>query len=144
MKALYAFILILLLLGCEENVNYKAPKDLISKSEMTDLLYDMHLVVGTSNVQNIYLEKNRNYMSLIYEKYGIDSIQFAESNMYYTSQIQEYEEIFEEVERRMKVLKEHYEAKMDSIMGVEMTERKAKERQDSIMKAQMKNQKIQN
>jgi hypothetical protein len=144
MKALYSFILILFLLGCEENVNYKEPDDLISKSEMTDLLYDMHLVVGTSNVKNIYLEKNRNYMSLIYEKYGIDSTQFAESNIYYTSQIQEYEEIFEEVERRMKILKEHYEAKSDSIMGLQNTERKAKERRDSIIKAQMENQNIQN
>ncbi len=81
---------------------------------------------------------------MVYEKYGVDSIQFAESNLYYTAQIQEYEEIFEEVERRMKILKETYEARMDSIMGLQDTEKKAKEKRDSIIKAQRENQRLQN
>ena len=111
---------------------------------MTDLLFDMHLVIGASNVQNIYLEKNRNYMSLVYEKYGVDSTQFAQSNIYYTSQISEYEEIFEEVHRRMKILKETYESRMDSIMGLQETEKKAKERRDSLIEVQKKRQNIPN
>jgi hypothetical protein len=134
----------LFLFACKENVNYIKPENLISKSQMTDMLFDMHLVVGTSNVKNLNLEKNRNYMSLVYEKYGVDSIQFAESNLYYTAQIQEYEEIFEEVQRRMKILKETYEARMDSIMGLQDTEKKAKEKRDSIIKAQRENQRLQN
>ena len=134
----------LFLFACKENVNYIKPENLISKSQMTDMLFDMHLVVGTSNVKNLNLEKNRNYMSLVYEKYGVDSIQFAESNLYYTAQIQEYEEIFEEVQRRMKILKETYEARMDSIMGLQDTEKKGKEKRDSIIKAQRENQRLQN
>lgn len=144
MKSFYTFILMLFLFACKENVNYIKPENLISKSQMTDMLFDMHLVVGTSNVKNLNLEKNRNYMSLVYEKYGVDSIQFAESNLYYTAQIQEYEEIFEEVQRRMKILKETYEARMDSIMGLQDTEKKAKEKRDSIIKAQRENQRLQN
>ncbi|MEL4456810.1 DUF4296 domain-containing protein [Lutimonas vermicola] len=144
MKILYSFILILFLFACQDKGNYKKPENLISKSKMTDLLLDMHLVVGTSNVQNIYLEKNRNYMSLVYEKYGVDSTQFAQSNLYYTSQIGEYEEIFEEVHRRMKILKETYESRMDSIMGLQETEKKANEKRDSIIEAQRKRQNILN
>ncbi len=64
MKSFYTFILMLFLFACKENVNYKKPENLISKSQMTDMLFDMHLVVGTSNVKNLNLEKNRNYMSL--------------------------------------------------------------------------------
>lgn len=144
MKLFYTFILMLFLFACKENVNYKKPENLISKSQMTDILFDMHLVVGTSNVKNLNLEKNRNYMSLVYEKYGVDSIQFAESNLYYTAEIQEYEEIFEEVERRMKILKETYEARMDSIMGLKDNENKAKAKRDSIINAQKEKQRIQN
>ena len=139
MKLFYTFILMLFLFACKENVNYKKPENLISKSKMTDMLFDMHIVVGTSNVSNLNLEKNRNYMSL-----GVDSIQFAESNLYYTAQIQEYEEIFEEVERRMKILKEKYEARMDSIMGLKDNENKAKAKRDSIINAQKEKQRIQN
>lgn len=134
----------LFLFACKENENYKKPENLISKSKMTDMLFDMHIVVGTSNVSNLNLEKNRNYMSLVYEKYGVDSTQFAESNLYYTAQIQEYEEIFEEVERRMKILKEKYEARMDSIMGLKDNENKAKAKRDSIINAQKEKQRIQN
>ena len=144
MRILYSFILTLFLLACQDKVNYKKPENLISKSKMTDLLFDMHLVIGASKVQNIYLEKNRNYMSLVYEKYGVDSTQFAQSNIYYTSQINEYEEIFEEVHRRMKILKETYESRMDSIMGLQETEKKAKIRRDSLIEVQKKRQNIPN
>jgi protein-tyrosine-phosphatase len=83
---------------------------------MIDLLYDMHLAVGTSNLRNKNLEKDRNYMSLVYEKYNIDSTRFAISNIYYTSRVDEYEEMFEEVERRLEELHEMYESERDSII----------------------------
>ena len=94
MKALYFILVLIVLCSCEDKIAYKKPVGLIDKAKMTDLLYDMHIVIGTSNIQNVHLEKNRNYMSLVYEKYGIDSVQFAASNLYYTSHIQEYEDIF--------------------------------------------------
>jgi hypothetical protein len=90
---------------------------------MIDLLYDMHVVIGTSNIKNVHLEKNRNYMSLVYEKYGIDSSRFASSNLYYTSNIVEYEEIYEEVERRLDTLKRFHQAFMDSISEEKTTDR---------------------
>ena len=118
MKVVYTFILVFFLYSCNDKVNYEKPEGLISKEEMTDLLYEMHLAVGTSNVRNIHLEKNRNYMSLVYEKYGIDSTQFAESNIYYTSNIDDYEEIYEEVQRRLDTLKKFHQHIMDSISGI--------------------------
>ena len=84
------FLIIMAFLGCDSKVNYEKPENLISKKKMTDLLYDMHLAIGTSNVQNVKYEKNRNYMAFVYEKYGMDSVQFAMSNIYYTSTIYEY------------------------------------------------------
>lgn len=108
------------LVSCESKVDYEKPKDLIPKEVMIDLLYDMHLAVGSSNLRNKNLERDRNYMSIVYEKYKIDSTRFAISNIYYTSQVDEYEEIFEEVEKRLEVLQSKYQNERDSIIQESM------------------------
>lgn len=116
MKLWSICLLALLLFSCDNaKVNYKKPDNLIPKDQMVDILYDIHLALGTSNQQNTQLEKNRNYMSLVYEKYGIDSTTFAISNIYYTAEIEQYEEIFERVEARLKEVKDVYDEKRDSI-----------------------------
>lgn len=123
MKRFYALFVVLLIWSCNDKVTYEKPENLIGKEKMTDLLYEMHIAIGTSNIKNVHLEKNRNYMSLVYDKYGIDSTQFASSNLYYTSNIIEYEEIYEEVERRLDTLKKYHQAVLDSISGAQTTER---------------------
>ena len=133
MKALYSILIVLLLTGCEDKIAYKKPANLIDKAKMTDLLFDMHLAIGTSNIKNIHLEKNRNYMSLVYEKYGVDSVQFAASNLYYTSHIQEYEDIFEEVDRRLQSLENEYEIPLDSLADTERLAREAQRKRDSTI-----------
>jgi len=116
MKRIAFFLLVLFLTSCESKVSYTKPDNLIPKDKMVDLLYDMHLAIGTSNVTNKNLEKNRNYLSLVYEKYGIDSVQFAMSNTYYTSNINDYEDIFKEVHKRLEVLHESYKTERDSLI----------------------------
>jgi len=138
MRAIYSILLIILFLGCEDKVNYEKPEGLIGKSKMVDLLFDMHLAVGTSNIQNVNLEKNRNYMSLVFAKYGIDSTQFATSNIYYTSNINEYEEIYEEVQRRLDTIKNFYQDRLDSLVGEQTTQRNkaVQKKTDSLEKYQ--------
>lgn len=114
MKNLVIFAVFILIVACESKVNYEKPENLIPRETMIDMLYDMHLAVGTSNLKNKHGEKDRNYMSLVYQKYGVDSTRFAISNIYYTSQAVEYEEMFEEVERRLEILHEQYESVRDS------------------------------
>lgn len=135
MRVVYSILIVLFLHACQDKVTYEKPEGLISKSKMTDLLYDMHMVIGTSNIQNVHLEKNRNYMSLVYEKYGIDSTQFAVSNLYYTAHVQDYEEIFEEVERRIEQLKDEMMPNADSIAGASKNARRAEQYKDSIERA---------
>lgn len=110
-------LLVTLIFSCESKVNYEKPEGLIPRDTMIDLLYDMHLAVGTTNLRNKNNEKDRNYMSLVHEKYGIDSTRFAVSNIYYTSQAVEYEEMFEEVERRLELLHEKFESERDSAIN---------------------------
>ena len=139
MKGVYAFLTIIIFWSCTDKVTYEKPENLIGKEEMIDLLYDMHVVIGTSNIKNVHLEKNRNYMSLVYEKYGVDSSRFASSNLYYTSNIEEYEEIYEEVERRLDTLKRFHQAFMDSISEDKTTDRNRviQIKKDSLQKTKL-------
>ena len=113
----FLFLFAALVMACQSKVNYEKPEDLIPKDVMIDLLYDMHMAVGTSNLRNKNLEKDRNYMSLVYENFGIDSTRFAISNIYYTSQPVEYEEMLEEVERRLEELHLQYRSNRDSLIN---------------------------
>jgi len=138
MKVFYFLFMVFLIFSCTDKVNYEKPEDLIDKEKMTNLLYDMHLAVGTSNIKNVHLEKNRNYMSLVFHKYGVDSTQFATSNIYYTSNINEYEEIYEEVQRRLDTIKNFYQDRLDSLAGEQTTQRNKaiQKKTDSLEKYQ--------
>jgi len=108
-------IILVLLVSCEGKTNYKKPNDLIAKDQMMDLLTDMHLAIGATSVNNIYSEKSKKYMSLIFDKYKIDSARFSSSNLYYTSNVDEYKKMYEEIEKRLKDLQSQYDIESDSI-----------------------------
>ncbi len=99
-------------MACTSNTIIKKPDHLISKNQMVDLLTDMLIASSAENIKNNNLERNVNYYPLIFEKYGIDSTRFKESNYYYTSQIDDYEKILKEVDKRLKSLKEKYDAEI--------------------------------
>ena len=95
----------LLVASCTSNTMYKKPDDLISKKQMIDLLTDLYLSSGTTNIKNINLENKVDYTPLIYEKYKIDSSRFKRSNFYYTSRIDDYDAILEAVSNNLTALK---------------------------------------
>jgi len=101
----YIILLSVFFIGCTSNTIIKKPDHLISKKQMVDLLTDMLIASGAENIKNEDLERNVNYFPLVFEKYGIDSTRFKESNFYYTSRIDDYEEILKKVEERLKSLK---------------------------------------
>lgn len=117
-KYIFYIVVLILFLSCESKTKYKKPENLIPKDQMIDLLTEMHLVAGSNNINNKNLEKNLNYMSLVFEKYKVDSVQFDANNVYYTSNIDEYEKMFEEVERRLKKLQDSYQDKTDSLIRI--------------------------
>jgi hypothetical protein len=131
-KVLASLCILFVLFACESKVNYQKPDNLLSKKQMVDLLFDMHIAAATSNVSNLKLVKNRNYMSLVYEKYGIDSTEFAINNLYYTSNIDEYEEIFEVLEKRLKKLQDSIYDTLDSLGREKKTPNYNKLMRDSI------------
>ncbi len=108
MKNLLFIIFLIVFISCESKVKYQKPDNLIPREQMIALLIDMHIASGTTGVRDKTDDKERNYMTLVYDKYQIDSTRFADSNFYYVSNIEEYESIFKEVEKQLKILQDQY------------------------------------
>lgn len=119
MKILSNFLIVLfLMVSCTSNTIYEKPKNLLSKNKMADILTDMYIAEGARSVNNKNLERLVDYMPLVYEKHQIDSVQFAESNFYYNTRIDDYEAIYKMVDQRLKNLHTKYDTiikKADSI-----------------------------
>nr|WP_262896266.1 DUF4296 domain-containing protein [Aureibaculum flavum] len=92
---------------------------MIEKDQMIKIWTDIYIARGARSVQTIDKRNNINYLPLVFEKYKIDSTQFSESNLFYTSKIDDYQKMFEEVNRRLKEKKKIYqpETEMDSIIN---------------------------
>ena len=92
-------------------------------------MYDVFILNAAKGAHKITLEKNGIFPEdYVFEKYEIDSLQFALSNEYYGFQVEEYEAIIAKVELRLNENKAKYQEQIE-------VEEKEKERQrDSIQK----------
>ncbi|NRD19149.1 DUF4296 domain-containing protein [Winogradskyella eckloniae] len=120
-------ILSLLVISCNSVDKPKKPNNLISEAQMSELLYDVYVVNAAKGINRKLLEKNGIVPeTYILEKHNIDSLQFAESNLYYSFNTEVYKGIIEKIKKRIETEKEAYEA----IRNIE--NKKDKRNSDSI------------
>ena len=102
MKRYLSYIgFVLMLAGCGEQL-MQPPGNLIPKAQMTDILFDISILDAINNSYPNALERNGiEIMPFVYDKYGIDSVQFAQSDLFYASRPVEYQEIYEALEARI-------------------------------------------
>lgn len=100
MNKIILFLTLAFLVSCH-NSELKKPDDLLSKKEMINLIYDMHLANKTINILPLDSIKNKNYLSVVSQKYKTDSTRFKKSNEYYLYHITDYREIYDSVYARM-------------------------------------------
>lgn len=120
---IFATVCVLVSVGCNSNhiKKPKKPKNLIKKQEMVNILYDMSILKASKDVNVKLLEKNGVVPEdFVYEKYGIDSLQFALSNEFYAYNLKDYKDIYTSVKNRLTKEKEH----LDSLNNIEAEERK--------------------
>jgi len=86
---------------------YDDLKERIPRYEINEMKKKMEDILKTIN------------SSLIFEKYQIDSSRFKESNLYYTSKIDEYNEILNEVDIRLKLLIAQFEKEIEEKDSIE-------------------------
>lgn len=109
LRLLPALILLLGFASCEEEVMQK-PENLIPGNTMSEILYDLALINAAKSTNPAILQENHiELMEYIYDKYGIDSAQFVNSDTYYASKPNVYETIYERVKTRLEREKEAFE-----------------------------------
>ena len=97
---LVLFSIIVLFSSCNNSVIEK-PEKLIDKPVMVNIIYDLAILEGMKSRD--YDNHNKiNPTQFVYKKYRIDSLQFAQSNKYYASDINEYKKIYVEVNERIE------------------------------------------
>lgn len=127
------FVLILIfVVGCYKINSPKKPKNLISKDRMVDILLEIRLMTSATGVNQTVLYNNGiSSYQYIYDKFNIDSVQFAQSNNYYAFQVEDYDEIYTRVRDTLELLKE----KFNKLKEVEAKEKRV---QDSLYMSTIK------
>lgn len=99
---------------------------------MADILFDLAVINAVKSTDIAILRDNNiDPTEYVFTKYGIDSIQFVESDRYYASNPSEYKAIYESVESKLekeKKLLEDAKKISDSIKTAEFKQEKAKKK----------------
>ena len=138
------FIILIILVGCKKEL-VKEPKHLIEREKMVNSMYDLSLLEAMK-VENPVLMDSFKYNSnqYIYKKYKIDSVQFAQSNIYYAADYKEYEKMYIQIKARLDKEKTlvnslmKAEAKKEMLKAKKLKKLKVKKEADSIKKAKLK------
>lgn len=102
---------LLLLTACQHVERPEQPEDLIALDKMADIMTEVYLGNAAKSVNNkIIRQSGMKLDSFVYKKYDIDSMQFVRSNAYYTSNLDAYNQLFQEVEKKLITLKEKNDA----------------------------------
>lgn len=145
MKKILAFLVgLLIFVSCKEELA-KAPEHLIEKDRMVDVMYDLAVLGAMRNQNPMLLDSFKSTPNqYIYKKYKIDSVQFAQSNIYYAADFKEYKKMYEEVKTRLEENKKITEAaiqvdkKKSDLLAKKNKKLKQKREADSIKKAKLK------
>ncbi|MFL9829796.1 DUF4296 domain-containing protein [Flavobacterium sp. ST-87] len=131
-KTVSFLVIILLFFSCKEE-GVQKPDSLIDKEVMENIIYDLSLLEAIKyNDPNTTENYKVNPKEFIFRKYKVDSVQFAQNNIYYASKYDDYKEMYDSVIKRIerkKIVLDSLikkEAKKDSLIAVK------KKRLDSI------------
>lgn len=143
-KILPFLVVIIFFIGCKKDLAEK-PKNLIEKEKMVDVMYDLSLLSAMRSQNLVLMDSFKNNSNeYIYKKYKIDSIQFAQSNIYYAKDYKGYKAMYDQVKLRLDNDKKKIEiaVKADKKKAVLLEkknkEKKEKQKTDSIKKAKVK------
>ncbi|MBT0606860.1 DUF4296 domain-containing protein [Aequorivita echinoideorum] len=103
MKFYIVAIFVIFVSACQDVKRPEKPENLIPKEKMVDVISEAYLANAARSVDNREIVRNGIKLdSLVYQKYDIDSLQFAQSNAYYAADMNTYLEIFREVQARFE------------------------------------------
>lgn len=102
MKQLFILALAIIAMSCSKS-GVEKPANLIEEDVMAEIFYDLAIMDAIKSHRPLSLHK-KNIVpdKYIYKKYGVDSLQFANSNRYYASDIERYKKIYNEVGQKLE------------------------------------------
>lgn len=112
MRKLGIFVLVMLgLISCQNVERTEKPKDLIAEDKMVDILVELSLLQGAKSTNRSLFEQKGIYPDeYLWERFDIDSMQFVNSNNYYSRNYREYENIYVLVQERLEGLRAEYDS----------------------------------
>lgn len=88
MKNVGVLLFCFALFGSCQNTPIEKPDNLIDQDKMVDIMFDINVLEAMKSQTTLVLETNKiNPNTYIYKKYNIDSLQFANSDKYYASDV---------------------------------------------------------
>ena len=115
------------LFSCGKEIKPEKPENLIPEKEFTEILLDMFVINSAKGVNKKIMEENGlKPEQYIYDKYQIDSLQFAKSNEYYAFDSEKYAGILNKVKQNVESQKKLFEKQLEE------EEAENKRRLDSI------------
>lgn len=115
-KNLFLLLVSVAFASCQKNTVAK-PTKLIEQGVMVDIIYDLAILEAVKYENAASLEANHIVpKEYIYNKYRIDSLQFAQNNQYYASDIENYKKIYDQVKQKI----ERNKASLDPIKKPEL------------------------
>lgn len=108
-RLLILFSAIILHVSCSDTRAPKKPENLLSKDRMVGVIVDISLLNAAKGINKRTIEDNGLYpLDYVYKKHQIDSLQFAQSNSYYSYFINDYEAIYTRAKDSLEQLKSIY------------------------------------
>ncbi|ESU29728.1 hypothetical protein FLJC2902T_02020 [Flavobacterium limnosediminis JC2902] len=105
MKKIALFFVLFAALSCGNGAIEK-PENLLSEEMMVDILYDLTVLQSAENLNPVeFSQNNVKVNEMIYKKYNIDSISFAQSNRYYAADPHHYQKMFKKVVEKIEANK---------------------------------------
>lgn len=106
------FILLILIMSCS---NQDGPSDLMSEEQMVNFLLDINIINSSRAYRN---NSDLNYYNIkdtfLYKKHNIDSLQFVNSNKYYSSNPKQYLRIYSNLQKKMRFIKDSIEIELNN------------------------------
>mgnify|MGYP001206189024 FL=1 len=94
------FILLILFVPVGCDLSNKKPDNLIVKEQMENIIFDI-LILNAINTNSLMSKMEVIGDEFIFDRYSVDSIQFYESEIYYSKRPRDHFEIYSNVKRRI-------------------------------------------
>ena len=127
-------IAFLVVVACQDVKRPEAPANLIPKDIMAGIFTEAYLMNAARSIDNrTIVGKGIVLDSILYTKFKIDSLQFAQSNAFYSSDLEIYKSLLLQVEENLKIEK----TKRDTLFAQYKRSEAAKRIRDSIKEARL-------